>query len=148
MAKTTSQRLRTVSLLLLLTASLSACNAVTRIAQVGTAPPITPIQNPTQEPGYRVVSLPMPDASTDRFMSNSLWRQGARAFFKDQRANRVGDILTVLLVGRCDAQRRTVVRPRRARSSAEHRASRSPSPVADRTRGPVGSPARPDQTNK
>ena len=97
MAISISQRLRRVSLLLLFAASLSACNAITRVAQVGTAPPITPIENPTQVPGYRVVSLPMPEATKDQFMSNSLWRQGARAFFKDQRANRVGDILTVVI---------------------------------------------------
>ncbi len=89
--------LRTVSLVLAAAVSLSACNAVTRMAQIGTAPPITPIQNPTEEPGYRVVSLPMPAATNDRFMANSLWRQGARAFFKDQRAARVGDILTVVI---------------------------------------------------
>ena len=97
MAMSSFQRLRKVSLLLLFAASLSACNAITRVAQVGTAPPITPIENPTQAPGYRVVSLPMPEATKDQFMSNSLWRQGARAFFKDQRANRVGDILTVVI---------------------------------------------------
>ncbi len=97
MARSSSHRLRNVSLLLALATTLSACNAVTRLAQVGTAPPISPIENPTQAPGYRVVSLPMPDASTDNFMANSLWRQGARAFFKDQRANRVGDILTVVI---------------------------------------------------
>jgi flagellar L-ring protein precursor FlgH len=97
MAISSSQQLRRVSLLLLFAASLSACNAITRVAQVGTAPPITPIENPTKAPGYRVVSLPMPEATKDQFMSNSLWRQGARAFFKDQRANRVGDILTVVI---------------------------------------------------
>ena len=97
MAMSSSRQLRRVSLLIFLAGSLSACNAITRVAQVGTAPPITPIENPTQAAGYRVVSLPMPEATNDRFMSNSLWRQGARAFFKDQRANRVGDILTVVI---------------------------------------------------
>jgi flagellar L-ring protein precursor FlgH len=97
MAISSSQQLRRVSLLLFFAASLSACNAITRVSQVGTAPPITPIENPIQAPGYRVVSLPMPQATNDQFMSNSLWRQGARAFFKDQRANRVGDILTVVI---------------------------------------------------
>jgi flagellar L-ring protein precursor FlgH len=97
MASPILPRLRTVTLVVAATVSLSACNAVTRMAQIGTAPPITPIENPTEQPGYRVVSLPMPEPTHDRFMANSLWRQGARAFFKDQRAARVGDILTVVI---------------------------------------------------
>jgi len=76
-------------------AQLSACNALTRLSEVGSGPEESPIQNPTQKAGYQPVSMPMPQAVAPPANANSLWRPGARAFFKDQRAKYVGDILTV-----------------------------------------------------
>lgn len=39
----------------------------------------------------------MPTPITGERQPNSLWKAGSRAFFKDQRAAQVGDILTVLV---------------------------------------------------
>ncbi|MGE5475074.1 MAG: flagellar basal body L-ring protein FlgH [Bacteroidales bacterium] len=75
--------------------SLSACNALTRLSEVGDGPQVSAIQNPTQKPGYQAVSMPMPQPVAPPANANSLWRPGSRAFFKDQRAKDVGDILTV-----------------------------------------------------
>lgn len=72
-------------------------NTLERLARVGKEPTLAPIENPTMEASYRPVSLPMPEAMPDARQPNSLWRQGSRAFFKDQRAGRVGDILTVVI---------------------------------------------------
>lgn len=74
---------------------LSACSALDRMSQIGATPELAPISNPVKQPGYRSVSMPMPDAQRPLPMANSLWRPGSRAFFKDQRARRVGDIVTV-----------------------------------------------------
>jgi len=76
-------------------ATLSACNTVSRLASVGDGPDTTPIMNPTKRPDYRPVTMPMPAPQMARHNPNSLWRSGAKAFFKDQRAKEVGDILTV-----------------------------------------------------
>ncbi|MGE5502946.1 MAG: flagellar basal body L-ring protein FlgH [Actinomycetota bacterium] len=75
--------------------ALSACNALSRLSEVGSGPQISNISNPTQKPGYQPVSMPMPQPVAPPQNANSLWRPGARAFFKDQRAKEVGDILTV-----------------------------------------------------
>src|SRR5690606_6760223 len=49
----------------------------------------------TTQPGYKPVQMPMPTPQAASYSPNSLWRNGSRAFFKDQRARQVGDILTV-----------------------------------------------------
>jgi len=84
-------RLRLVALAVLL-APLAACSTVAEavkgpeLAPVGYPAALAPITQPmvsVREPGPQPAS------------ANSLWRTGARAFFNDQRAGRVGDILTV-----------------------------------------------------
>lgn len=77
--------------------SLNAC-VLSRLSEVGDGPKLSHIQNPMAEPGYQQVSLPMPAPVGVDHNPNSLWRPGAKAFFKDQRAKEVGDILTVKLV--------------------------------------------------
>lgn len=66
-----------------------------RLSMIGSAPPLSTIDDPTTKPGYKPVQLPMPQPQPATYNPNSLWRNGARAFFKDQRAHQVGDILTV-----------------------------------------------------
>ena len=75
--------------------SLAACNSADRLSQVGGRPVLSAIEDPTSQPGYKPVRMPMPDTAPISYAPNSLWRTGSRAFFKDQRAARIGDILTV-----------------------------------------------------
>lgn len=82
---------------LLLVSLLAACSTTDRLANVGRAPALTPITDPTVTAGYRPVSMPMPAAEPASYQPNSLFRSDARGFFKDQRASKVGDILTVLV---------------------------------------------------
>jgi len=78
--------------------ALGGCSGMLdRLAAVGTTPQLSPVENPELKPDYRPVTMPMPRPPVEIRNANSLWRQGARAFFKDQRAGRVGDILTVLI---------------------------------------------------
>src|SRR5262249_18842295 len=75
--------------------SAGGCAAIERLRLLGDAPPLTAINNPTAAPGYKPVQMPMPAPQPAIYQPNSLWRTGSRAFFKDQRAHQVGDILTI-----------------------------------------------------
>lgn len=81
----------------LVTINLGGCSAVDRLKDVGETPKLSAIENPVMQAGYRPVSMPMPVPEKLSYSPNSLWRTGARAFFEDQRARRVGDILTVIV---------------------------------------------------
>jgi flagellar L-ring protein FlgH len=69
-------------------ALLGGCSSIDRLKTIGEAPPLSPIDNPTTAPGYKPVQMPMPMPQPASFNPNSLWRNGSRAFFKDQRAHK------------------------------------------------------------
>lgn len=96
---------------------LTGCGAADRLQNVGKAPPLSAIENPTAKQGYVPVQMPMPDRVEAHYNSNSLWRTGSRSFFKDQRAKDVGDILTVQvsITDRAEFENETS----RSRSSSE-----------------------------
>ncbi|MDB5505422.1 MAG: Flagellar L-ring protein [Devosia sp.] len=77
--------------------ALTGCSTMDRLANVGQAPALSAIDNPTTMAGYQPVSMPMPAAIADTYEANSLYRQSAKGFFKDQRAHKIGDILTVIV---------------------------------------------------
>ncbi len=76
---------------------LGGCGTLGRLSEVGRPPEMTPSSDPTAEVGYRPLTMPMPRGQYAPAEANSLWRAGSRAFFKDQRAAQVGDIVTVLV---------------------------------------------------
>ena len=92
------------STILMACAALSACGTADRIANIGQAPETTKIVNPTTAKGYQPVSLPMPSPKNITPQKNSLWAYDRTTFFKDQRAGDVGDIITVMIDIKDEAQ--------------------------------------------
>lgn len=96
--KTRRSTIRRILAILCLPIGLAGCgDTLQRLAEIGDGPQVSPIVNPTTRKDYRPVSLPMPAPRRTEDNPNSLWRNGARAFFKDIRAKEVGDIVTVQL---------------------------------------------------
>lgn len=117
MSKNTLHTLSRVALLAAIAASLSACGAASRIADIGKAPELSGIQDPHAAAGYTPVSLPMPTPLPAERNPNSLWRTGAKAFFKDQRAAKVGDLLTVNI--KIDDQAKLANESKRTRANSD-----------------------------
>ena len=78
-----------------LLALLGGCSTFDRLMGVGEEPKLSAISNPTTQPDYRPVSMPMPQAEQAYYQPNSLFSNQAKGFFKDQRAHKIGDILLV-----------------------------------------------------
>lgn len=79
---------------------VSACGStIDRLSNVGQEPEQSAIDNPAKLHGNQPVVQPMPAprAQPHQVNANSLWSPGSNAFFKDQRAGEVGDILTVVI---------------------------------------------------
>jgi flagellar L-ring protein precursor FlgH len=80
--------MRPVLAALLLLAPLAACSTVTEAVK---GPELAPVGYPAQLAPMTQQFAPTPQPAS----ANSLWRTGARTFFNDQRASKVGDIVTV-----------------------------------------------------
>jgi len=76
---------------------LAGCASIDQLSRVGEAPKLSAIENPTAQPGYQAVNMPMPEIVPASYQPNSLFSNQAKGFFKDQRAHRIGDILTVIV---------------------------------------------------
>ncbi|MFX4531929.1 hypothetical protein ABTA63_19830, partial [Acinetobacter baumannii] len=50
------------------------CSAVDRLSQIGEQPKLSAIENPTAQPGYNPVQMPMPKPEVASYNANSLWR--------------------------------------------------------------------------
>jgi flagellar L-ring protein precursor FlgH len=76
---------------------LSSCaSTLAKLEGIGKPPPIAKVTDPTTDPNYKPLTWPLPETPMPaKTQANSLWQPGARAFFRDGRAARVGDILRV-----------------------------------------------------
>ena len=74
------------------TLALGACSTAIEAVR---GPELAPIGYPAALVPTSQVYLPSPEQQRAAASANSLWRTGARTFFGDQRARRIGDIVTV-----------------------------------------------------
>ncbi len=104
-------------LILVLPLAMAACSGAERLSRLGDPPEMAGVTNPTADPRWRPVSMPMPNPQDPPLANNSLWRPGSRTFLRDQRAAAVGDIITVLVAIQDEAELQN--RTTRSRDNSE-----------------------------
>jgi flagellar L-ring protein precursor FlgH len=83
--------IRNCVLLALSSLLVAGCSTYDRLSDLGTGgPKLAGMTNAAPQ-----VSVPMPQPPAEPRGRSSLWQPGARSFFHDPRASRVGDIITV-----------------------------------------------------
>lgn len=96
--RSTQSRCLTLAVSVVAILSLSACGISDRVANIGKAPSMSGIQTAhNQANNPELINLPMPVQTSATPEANSLWQPGRQTFFKDQRAHKVGDILTIMI---------------------------------------------------
>lgn len=102
-----SSSLRTTTVLTASLASLlllSACSGMNeRMSRIGKPVPMLETGEYAAA-DHKPVSVPMPAQTVEARAPNSLWQSSRQTFFKDQRASKVGDILTILIDIKDEAQ--------------------------------------------
>lgn len=96
-----------------------AASGCARVGSIANGPAMSGVANPADMAETRSVSMPMPAPEPVFQHRNSLWKSGATSFFRDQRAAREGDILTVLVDIKDNARlRNETSRERKAKENA------------------------------
>ena len=99
-----SKLLNHITYTVAIAALLGGCAASERLDHLGKAPSFSEVENTRGVNSYQPVKIPMPKKEVVKHSPNSLWQSGSRAFFKDQRAAKIGDILTVEVAFSDEAQ--------------------------------------------
>ncbi|MCP5363954.1 MAG: flagellar basal body L-ring protein FlgH [Hyphomicrobiales bacterium] len=114
----TARPLMRMTAMISLVVLASGCQMFQRATDLAEGgPQLSDIENPQQQSNYQPVSLPMPYPQPIEDNPNSLWRPGAKAFFKDIRAKEVGDTVTVHL--RLDDSAKLENKTERSRNGGE-----------------------------